>query len=181
MHKSSKKVSEYSGHQPLKCGGCIAISHLHYSALKGAEYCRECCLSGILWSYVCLLISLCHIQLGSEINSCYIMTYCVLIWERCHVFPCILILLLQIKYGSQCTIFIWYTQHRCHLFCSCWYPPPCSGVLLDFSSKFRAKCFWTLRQSMLALICQSKVFCLILHKMEVTSMEVDLINHCISQ
>ena len=28
----------------------------------------------------------------------------------------------------------------------------CSGVSLDFLSEFRAKCFWTLRQSMLKLL-----------------------------
>ena len=119
MYKSSEKFSEYSGHQLLKCGGCIAIFHLHYSALKSAEYCRECCFSNILWSHVHLLISLCHIQLGSEFSSCYIMTYCILIWERHYIFPRILILLLQIKHGSQCTVFLWYTQHRCCLFCGC--------------------------------------------------------------
>ena len=152
MYKPSEKISEYSSPQLLKCGGCIAVSHLHYSALKGAKYCRECRFSGILWSYVRLLINLCHIQLGSETSSRYIMTYCVLIWERCHIFPCILILLSQIEHGSQCTIFLWYTQHRCRLFCGCWYPPPCGGVLLNFLSKFRAECFWTLRQSMLKLL-----------------------------
>ena len=72
MYKPSKKFSKYSSHQPLECGGCIAVSHLHYSALKGAEYCRECCLTDILWSYVCLLISFCHIQFGSEPSSHYI-------------------------------------------------------------------------------------------------------------
>ena len=149
MYEPSEKVSEYSGHQLLKCGGCIAVPHLYYLALKGAKYSRECCFSDILWSYVCLLISLCHIQLGSEISSHYIMTYCILIWERCHVFPCILILLSQIKYGSQYTVFfLWYTQHRGCLFCGCWYPPPCGGVLLDCLSGFRAKHFWTLRQSL---------------------------------
>ena len=91
---------KYSSHQLLKCGGCIGISHLHYSALKSAKYCRECCFSDILWSYVHLLISLCHIQLGSEFSSGYIMTYYVLIWERCYVFPHILVLLLQIEHGS---------------------------------------------------------------------------------
>ena len=152
MYEPSKKALEYSGHQLLKCGGCIAVSHLHYSALKGVKYCRENHFSNILWPYACLFISLCHIQLGSELSLCYIMTYCILIWEKCHVFPCILILLLQIKHSSQYTIFLWYTQHRCHLFCGCWYPPPCGGVSLDLSSKFRAECFWTLRQSMLKLL-----------------------------
>ena len=152
MYKPSKKVSEYSGHQPLKCGGCIAVSHLHYLALKCAEYCRECHFSNILWSYVRLLISLCHIQVGSELSSRYIMVYCILIWERCHIFQCIFVLLLQTKHGSQCTIFLWYTQHRHCLFCGCWYLPPCSGVSLDLSSKFRVERFWTLRQSMLKLL-----------------------------
>ena len=77
---------ECSGHQPLKCGGCIAISHLHYLALKSAKFCRECRFSNILWSYACLLISFCHIQFGSECSSHYIMTYCVLIWERHYSF-----------------------------------------------------------------------------------------------
>ena len=152
MHESSKKLLEYSGHQQLECGRCIAISHLHYSALKGAEYSRECCLSDIFCSYVHLLITFCHIQLGSEVSLHYIMMDCILIWARCHTFPCVFILLLQIKYGSQCTVFLGYTQHRHHLFCSCWYPPPCGGVSLDFSSEFRVKCFWTLRQSMLKLL-----------------------------
>ena len=100
MYESSKKVLEYSGHQLLKCGGCIAISHMHDLALKSAEYCRECHFSDILWSYAHLLISLCHIQFGSELCSCYIMTYCILIWEGCYIFPCIFILLSQIEYGS---------------------------------------------------------------------------------
>ena len=141
-----------SSHQLLKCGGCIAVSHLHYSALKSAKYCRECHFSNILWPYACLLISLCHIQLGSERSSRYIMTYCILIWERCHIFLCIFILLLQIEHSSQCTIFLWYTQHQCRLFCSCWYPPPCGGVSLDLLSEFRVEHFWTLRQSMLKLL-----------------------------
>ena len=42
--------------------------------------------------------------------------------------------------------------HKHCLLCSCWYPPPCGGVSLDFSSKFRAEHFWTLRQSMLKLL-----------------------------
>ena len=100
MYKPSEKVLEYTGHQLLKCRGCIAISHLHYLVLKSAEYCREHCFFDILWPYVCLLISLCHIQLGSELSSHYIMTYCILIWERHYVFPCILVLLLQIEHGS---------------------------------------------------------------------------------
>ena len=100
MHKPSEEISEYSSHQLLKCGGCVAIPHLHYLALKHAKYCGECHLSNVLYSYACLLMSLCHIQLGSETSLRYIMTYCVLIWERCHVFPCILILLLQIAYGA---------------------------------------------------------------------------------
>ena len=33
--QTSKKFSEYSSHQPLECGGCIAIPHLDYLALKG--------------------------------------------------------------------------------------------------------------------------------------------------
>ena len=152
VYKPSKKVLEYSSRQPLKCRTCIAISHLHYSALKSAKYCRECHFSNILWPYAHLLISLCHIQLGSELSSRYIMMYCVLIWERRYIFPCILVLLLQIEHGSQCTVFLWYTQHWHCLFCSYWYPPPCSGVSLDFSSKFRAEHFWTLRQSMLKLL-----------------------------
>ena len=100
MHKSSEEISEYSGHYLLECGGCIAISHLHYLALKHAEYCRECHFPDILWSYACLLISFCHIQFGSEFSSCYIMMYCVLIWEGCYILPHILILLLQIKDSS---------------------------------------------------------------------------------
>ena len=100
MHKSSKEISEYSSHQLLKCGGCIAIPHLHYLALKCAKYCRECHFPDILWSYAHLLISFCHIQFGSEFSLCYIMTYCILIWEGCHVLPHILVLLSQIEYGS---------------------------------------------------------------------------------
>ena len=57
MYKHSEKFSEYSGHQPLECGGYIAVPHLHYSALKSAEYCRECHFTDILWPYVHLLIS----------------------------------------------------------------------------------------------------------------------------
>ena len=100
MYKSSEKFLDYGGHQPLECGRCIAISHLHYLALKGAKYCRECHFTDILWSYACLLISLSHIQFRSEFSSHYIMTYHILIWERCYIFPCVLILLLQIEYGS---------------------------------------------------------------------------------
>ena len=73
MYKSSEKFSEYSGHQSLECRGCIAISYLHYLALKSAGYCRECHLADILWSYVYLLISFSHIQFGSEFSSHYIM------------------------------------------------------------------------------------------------------------
>ena len=76
MYKPSEKVLEYTGHQLLKRRGCIAISHLHYLVLKSAEYYREHCFFDILWPYVCLLISLCHIQLGAEVSLCYIMTYC---------------------------------------------------------------------------------------------------------
>ena len=152
MYKPSEKFSEYSSDQPLECGGCISVPHLHYSALKSAKYCRECRLTDILWSYVHLLISFCHIQFGSEFSLCYIMTYHILIWERCYIFPCIFILLSQIEYGSQCTIFLWYTQHRHCLLHGCWYSPSCSGVLLDFLSKFRAEHFWTLRQSVLKLL-----------------------------
>ena len=131
---------------------CIAVPHLHYLALKSAKYCRECHLTDILWPYAPLLISFCHIQLGSEFSLCYIMMYHILIWERCYIFPCIFVLLSQIGYGLQCTIFLWYTQHRhCLLHC-CWYPPPCGGVLLNFSSKFRTERFWTLRQSVLKLL-----------------------------
>ena len=119
---------------------------------ESAEYCREHHSSDILQSYGHLLISLCHIQLGSKLSSCYIMMYCILIWERCHIFPCIFVLLSQIEHSSQRTIFLWYTQHWHHLFCSCWYPPPCGGVSLDLLSKFRVECFWTLRQSMLKLL-----------------------------
>ena len=151
MYSSSKKFSEYSSHQLLKCEGCISISHFHYSALECAEYCRECHLADILWSYACFLISFSHIQFGSEISSCYIMTNHILIRERCHIFPCILILLLQIRYGAQHTVFLWYAQHRCCLFCCCWYLPFGGGVALYFSSEFRVEHFWTLRQSMLKL------------------------------
>ena len=118
---------------------------------EGAKYYRESRFTDILWSYAHSLISLSHIQFGSEFSSHYIMMYCVLIWERCYIFPCILILLSQVKYGLQCTVLLWYTQHRHCLLCCCWYPPPCYGVLLDFSSEFRAECFWTLRQSMIKL------------------------------
>ena len=45
--------------------------------------------SDILWSYAHLLLSFCHIQFGSECSSCYIMMYCVLIWEGCYILPCI--------------------------------------------------------------------------------------------
>ena len=72
------------------------------------------------------------------------MTDHVLIRERCHIFPCILILLLQIKHGAQHTVFLWYVQHRHCLFCHCWYPPPCCGVSLYFLSEFRVKHFWHL-------------------------------------
>ena len=75
MYKPSEKFSECSSHQPLECGGCIAISHLHYLALKSAEYCREYHLADILWSYVQLFISFSHIQLGSELSLRYIMMY----------------------------------------------------------------------------------------------------------
>ena len=100
MYKSSEKLLEYSSHQLLECGGCITVPHLHYLALKSAEYCRECCLTDILWSYARLLISFCHIQFESEFSLRYIMMYRVLIWERCYTFPCIFILLLQIKFSA---------------------------------------------------------------------------------
>ena len=152
MYEPSEKFSEYSSHQQLKCGGCIAISHLHYSALKCAKCCTEGCLTDILWSYAHLLISFSHIQFGSELSSCYIMTDCILIWERCNIFPCILILLSQVKHSAQHTIFLQYTQHRLCLFYHSWYPPSCCGVSLYFLGEFRVKCFLTLRQSMLRLL-----------------------------
>ena len=80
--------------------GCIAVSHLHYSSLKHAKYCRECRFPDILWSYARLLISFYHIQFGAECSSRYIMMYCVLIWEGCYILPRILILLSQIEHGS---------------------------------------------------------------------------------
>ena len=89
MYKYSEEISEYSGHQLLKCGGCIAIPQLHYLALKCAKYWRESHLADILCSYVRLFISFCHIQLGSEFSLHYIMTYGILIWESVtsfHVF-----------------------------------------------------------------------------------------------
>ena len=69
-------------------------------ALLGSEYCRECCFTDILWSYAGLLMNLGHIQFGSEFSLHYIMTYHILIWERCYIFPCVLVLLLQIEYDS---------------------------------------------------------------------------------
>ena len=100
MYKPSKKFSEYSSHQPLECGGCIAISHLHFLALKCAEYCRECHLANILWPYAHLFIGFCYIQFGPEISSHYIMMDCILIWEGCFIFLCVFILLSQIKHGA---------------------------------------------------------------------------------
>ena len=34
VYNPSEKFSEYSSHQLLECRGCIAVPHLHYSALK---------------------------------------------------------------------------------------------------------------------------------------------------
>ena len=79
MYKPSEEVLEYSGHQPLKCGGCIAIPLLHYSALKHAEYCRECCFSNILWSYVCLLISLSVIS-NLDLNLAHTISWRIASW-----------------------------------------------------------------------------------------------------
>ena len=115
MYKPFEKFSEYSSHQLLKCGGCIAIPHLHYSALKSAKYCREGHLADILWSYVHLLISFSHIQFGSEFSSHYIMMYCILIWERCYIFPCILILLWQIEYS--CNVLFFFGIHSIGVTC----------------------------------------------------------------
>ena len=105
IYESSGKFLEYSSHQLLECGGCIAISHLHYLALKCAKYCRECCFADILWSYACLLISFSHIQFGSEPSSCYIMTDCILIRERCH------------RLNMVCSIPLFFSMHSIGIAC----------------------------------------------------------------
>ena len=133
MYKLSNIVSECGCHQPLKCGWSITVSHLYDSALKRAEYCGECGFAHILRLYVCLLISLCHVQFGPEFSTRNVMPNCVLFREQCHIFPCVVVLLSQIEYGAQCTIFLWDTKHRGCLFIHCWYPPSCCGVSLDFT------------------------------------------------
>ena len=138
--------------------------------------------SDILWSYARLFISLCHIQFGSELCLRYIMMYCILIWEGYYILPCILVLLLQIEYGSWCTVFLWYTQHWCHLFCSCWHPP-----VVVYHSIFWASSEQNTSGHLgnLCLSCFDSsikgILCVLLHEMEVTSMEVALINCCTSQ
>ena len=152
MYKPSKKSLEYSSHQLLECGGCIAISHLHYLALKCAKYCRECHLADILWPYEHLLIGFCHIQFGSEISSCYIMTDCVLIWER--------VLHLSMCFHSAVADWTWCIVYHFSSVYTAWMLPALqqlvSTILLwcivNFSSEFRVKCFWALRQSMLKLL-----------------------------
>ena len=99
LHKLSDVVSECGSHQLLKCGWCITVSHLYCSALKSAEYCRECGFMHVLGLYVHFLISFCHVQFGPELSTHYIVSNSILLRERCYIFPCIVVLLSQIEHS----------------------------------------------------------------------------------
>jgi hypothetical protein len=36
-------IAEYCRHQMLECRWCIAVTHLHYLAPVGVQYCGKCC------------------------------------------------------------------------------------------------------------------------------------------
>ena len=100
MDKLSNVVSECGSHQPLECGWGITVSHLYYSALKSAEYCGEHGFAHVLRLYAHLLISFCHVQLGPELSTCNVMPNGILLRERCYIFPCVIVLLSQIKHSA---------------------------------------------------------------------------------
>ena len=99
MDKFSNIVSECGDHQLLEHRWGITVSHLYYLALKCAKYCGECGFAHILGLYACFLMSLCHVQLGPELGTCNIVPNCILLRERCHIFPCVIVLLSQIEHG----------------------------------------------------------------------------------
>ena len=80
MDESTDAISKDSGHQSLEHRGCIAISHLHYLALKGAEYHRECHLADILQSYVHLVGAHMLIYIYVQSQSKYISVFSLILF-----------------------------------------------------------------------------------------------------
>ena len=134
MYEFSDKISEGSGHKPLECRWGIKVTHLYDTALECTKYCGEHGFIQILRLNASLLIGLSHVQLGPELSSCYVLMNSVLLREGCYILPGIIVLLLQIKYNAQGTVFLQNTQHRCGLLICCGYPPSCCGVSLNFLS-----------------------------------------------
>ena len=100
MDEFSDVGSECGGHQLLECAWGITVPHLYYLALKSAEYSGECGFVHILGLYAHFLISLCQVQLRPESSMRYIMLNGILFRERCYIFPCVIILLSQIKHSA---------------------------------------------------------------------------------
>ena len=67
---------------------------------ESAEYHGEHGFAHILGLYMCLLISLCHVQFGPELGMRNVVPNRILFRERCHIFPCVIILLSQIEYSA---------------------------------------------------------------------------------
>ena len=100
MDEFSDIVLECGGHQLLECGWGITVSHLYYSALKCAEYFGECGFAHVLRLYARLLISFSHVQFGPESSMHNVVPNGILLRERCYFFPCVIVLLSQIKHSA---------------------------------------------------------------------------------
>ena len=127
MYEFSDEILKSNGHKLLKCRWGITVTHLYDMTLEHTKDHGECGFIHIFRLNMSLLISLSHVQFGLESSSRYIMMNSVLLGEGCYILPGIVILLLQIEHGAQCTIFLWNTQHRHGLLICC-------GVSLNFSS-----------------------------------------------
>ena len=132
MYEFFNKILECSGHKSLECRWCIAVTHLYHMALECSKYCGEHGFMHVFRLDASLLISLSHVQFGPESSSHYIMTNSILLGEGCYILPCIIVLLLQIKYSAQSTVFLRNTQHWRGLLICCRYPPSGCGVSLNF-------------------------------------------------
>ena len=134
MYKFSDEILECNGHKPLECGWGVTVSHLYDMALEHAKYSRECGFIHIFRLNESWFISLGHVQFGPEMSSHYIVMNSVLLRKRTNILPGVIVLLSQIKYSAQCTIFFWNTQHRCGLFICYGNLPFCCDVSLDVLS-----------------------------------------------
>ena len=63
MDESTDAISKDCGDQSLECGGCVAITHLHYLASERAKYCGERCLMDVFRYDAYLFIHFEHIEL----------------------------------------------------------------------------------------------------------------------